>query len=394
MKKFFAIMVAVAALVAFTAPAWAADEPGPSFTVHGRMLTDIGYNKTSKELTTNKKEAVTSAFVNLAGHSYLRAKFASVDKTTGGFVELGMSSKINNTESVSLRYAYGWWKVGNCKLVAGQDDGWVGSLAHHPKQYLGVTQSGKLLLTNWGYIYSGRHPQVRFEWESGMFGFALAAVQPGAEYVPTGPTGTDYYANLPRFDLAAYLKAGGFWVQPGVAWSQLKMEGTASGADNTFTQFMAILPVKFTAGPFTAKAEVHYGQNNDIEWSGQLLSGLRTLPRSEPFIGAGGKIEDTKQVGGFISLEYKILPVWEVVAGFGVEKLSNDAWKKATTNNGAGYKNDDYTRKAYFVALPYDVTKNFTIHPEFSYFDYGDNIRDGKDFGNEWLLGLQVKFVF
>lgn len=393
MKKFLAIMVAIAALVTFTAPAWASDAPGPSFVVGGRMLTDLGYNKLSKELTANKKEDVTTAFVNLASHSYLNAKFTSVDKTTGGFVELGLSSKVNNTEGVSLRYAYGWWKVGNCKLQAGHDDGWLGSLAFAPKQYLGLSQAGKLLLSNWGYTYSGRHPQARFEWESGNFGVSLAAVQPGAEKVPTIAATQDYYANVPRFDLATKIKLGGFLAMPAVGWSQLKMEGVASGADNTINSWMALLPVKFAAGPFTAKAEIHYGINSEIEWNGVDPS-LRTLPRNQPFIGTNGKIEDTKMVGGFLALEYMIISNWEITAGFGIEKLTNDAWKKSVAHGGAGYKNDDYTRTAYFVALPYTVTKNFAIHPEFSYFNYGDNIVDGKDFGNEWLLGLQFRFVF
>lgn len=393
MKKFFVIMLAVAALVAFTAPAFAADEPGPSVVVGGRLLTDVGYNKLSKELTSNKKEDVTTAFVNLASHSYLNAKFTSVDKSTGGFVELGLSSKINNAESVLLRYAYGWWKVGNCKLVAGHDDGWLGSLAFAPKQYLGLAQSAKLLLSNWGYTYSGRHPQARFEWESGMFGFSLAVVQPGAEKVPTIAAGQDFYANVPRFDLATKIKAGGFLAMPAFGWSQLKIEGAASGADTTVNSWMALLPVKFTAGPFTAKAEIHYGVNSEIEWNG-VDGGLRTLPRNTPFIGTTGKIEDTKMVGGFVALEYMIIKNWEITVGAGMEKLTNDAWKKSVASGGAGYKNDDYTRKAYFVALPYTVTKNFAIHPEFGYYDYGDNIVDNKDSGNEWLLGLQFRFVF
>ena len=96
MKKIFAVMVALVALVAFTAPAWADEAPGPNFTVQGRMLTDLGYHNVSKEMTNNKKEDVTSAFLSLGNTSFLRSTFTSVDKSTGGVVELGLSSKINN----------------------------------------------------------------------------------------------------------------------------------------------------------------------------------------------------------------------------------------------------------------------------------------------------------
>ncbi|MFH1057633.1 MAG: hypothetical protein V1797_03000 [Pseudomonadota bacterium] len=401
MKKFFAILAAVA-IVALAVPVLAADAPGPQVTVGGRMLTDFGYHNTSKELTSNGKNDVTTAFINLAGHSYLHAKFTSADKTSGGFIEFGLSSKVNDNESISLRYAYGWWKVGNCKLLAGQDDGWVGTLKHAPKQYLGVSESAKLLLANWGYIYSARSPQVRFEYMKGNFGASIALVQPMAEATPgatgvgmtTGsaslPGGTDLYATLPRFDVAVQFTAGGFWAGPGFGWAQYKVEkGSVTMSDDTVTSWIGILPVKFTAGPFTAKAEVHYGQNNDYEWSGELITGIKGLPRSMAFANSAGRIEDTKQLGGFLALEYKITPMFEVTAGYGIEKLTNDSWKK-----DAGYKNDDYTRSAWFVALPITVTKNFSLHPEFNYFNYGDKIQNGQDFGNEWMLGLQFRFVF
>lgn len=399
MKKLFAIL-AVVAVLGLAMPVLAADAPGANVVVGGRILTDFGYQHLSKELTANKKEDVTTAFVNVAGHSYLNAKFTSADKSTGGFIELGLGSKLGNTESVSLRYAYGWWKVGNCRLVAGHDDGWVGTLKHAPKQYFGLTQSGKLLLSNWGYIYSGRHPQARFEWMKDNMGFSLAVVQPLSELLPsqsgglvTGstafPTSSDVYATVPRFDLAAQFTFGGLWVGPGFGWSQFKIEkGANAMKDDTITSFIAILPVKFTVGPFTAKAEVHWGQNNEYEWNG-VNSGLKDLPRSVAYRKADGSIEDTRNVGGFLALEYKLTTDLEVTAGYGIEMLNNDAWKK-----DAGFKNDDYRRQGMFLALPYTVTKNFSIHPEFNYFNYGDAVTNNADSGNEWMLGLQFRFVF
>ncbi len=403
MKKIFAVMVALVALVAFTAPAWADEAPGPNFTVQGRMLTDLGYHNVSKEMTNNKKEDVTSAFLSLGNTSFLRSTFTSVDKSTGGVVELGLSSKINNAESVSLRYAYGWWKVGNCKLYAGQTDNWLGSNTFAPLQYFGQTEAGKSMMTNWGHIYGGRNPQVGFQWESGMFGFQVALVQPGSEKIASVPATQDVYANVPRVDLALMFKSGGFLVQPGFGWSQLKMEGTTSGADDNYSSMIFILPVKFTAGPFTAKVEGHWGKNIDGEWSGNRLAALGTGLSSNtanqvllgmPYIKSNGKIEDTDQIGGQVTAEYKILPVWTAAAGFGLERLNNDGWKQKVSNGGAGYANDEYTRTGYFVALPYQVTKNFTVHPEFSYYNYGDNPVNNKDYGTEWLAGLQLQFVF
>jgi hypothetical protein len=390
MKKLFVIMVAMMALVAFAGSAWAqATEPGPSAVLGGRLMTDFGYQNLSKELTTNKKDDVTSAFINVNGQTYLRGTWTSADKTTGGLIELSAAAAAGDSESVGLRYAYGWWKVGNCQLVAGQTDGWLGSLAYAPSQMLfGGTQSGKGFLINYGTLYSGRSPQVRFEWTSGAFGFSVAAVQPAAEQVTT-ISGADMYANVPRFDLAAQFKAGGLMTTPAFGWSQLKYQGVASGWDDSYNSWVVTLPVKYTVGPFTAKFQIHTGANTENEWYGEATaSTLRTIPKIVPVFSATGKEYDTRETGGQLSLEYQVGAL-TVVGSYAMVKIDNDYWKGSN-----GYKNDNYDRKAWLLGLPYAVTKNFTIIPEFHYYMYGDSPQTGADMGNEWLLGLEFKFVF
>lgn len=402
-RRFACLMVLAGLLLAASAPVALAagpeQAPAPAFTLHGRLLTDLGYNGQSQELTNNRREAVTTAYASLAANSYLRAKYQSPDHSSGGLIELGMNSKVGDNESVALRYAYGWWKHGPWRIVAGQDESWVGGLKHAPKQFLGTSQSGKLYLSDWGLLYSGRHPMVRLEWGQGNWGACLGLVQPMAELMPSAsgglttgsaafPSGVDLYANLPRFDLALDFRAGGLWVGPGAAWTQYRMEGAGSG-DDSITTWVAVLPFKVTLGPLTAKGEVHHGQNTDYEWTGDILTGLRGLPRGVVFLDANGKITDTKQTGGFLTLEWKFAPKWELIGGYGVEHLQNDAWK-----NQAGYVEDSYTRQAFFAAVPYQVTANFTVHPEFGYYDYGDRVQDGKAFGTEWLAGIQFRWIF
>jgi hypothetical protein len=388
MKKLIAIMVAMMALVAFAGAAWAqATEPGPSAVLGGRIWTDLGYQNVSKELTTNRRDDVTTAFLQVSGHSYLNGKWTSADKTTGGLVEINVAAKAGDTESVGLRYAYGWWKVGNCQLVAGQTDGWLGSLAYMPMTTFGVTQSAKTGLINWGFVYSSRSPQVRFEWQSGNFGFSVAAVQPAAEQV-TSIAGADMYANVPRFDIAAEFKAGGFMTTPAFGWSQLKYQGVASGWDDSYNSWIVMLPLKYTVGPFTAKVQLHTGANTEAEWSGELQTNMMTAAKILPVFSATGKEYDTKETGGVIALEYN-LGALTVTGGYGQVKIENDFWKRSN-----GYQKEDYTRSSWFVALPFGVTKNFTVSPEFQYYNYGDSVVTGRDNGNEWLLGLQFKFLF
>jgi len=391
MKKLFVIMMAIMVAMAFAAPAFAASEaPGPSVTVHARILLDFGYSNKSKERTANKNDDVTTAFANIPDHSYFRVKYTSADKSVGGMVEMGLGNYYADNRNVELRYAYGWWKVGNCKLKAGQLDTPYGDLGWHPRQYLGWGQPyRKLLLLGYGFAYSGRLPQVAFDWDSGNFGFTVALVQPMSvdeiqayadTLLPAG-SASDAYATFPRIDFGIRFKAGGFSTYPSVFWAQYKLQYPAgiSGVDDSYDALAFQIPVMFTTGGFTAKAQFH--------WQKNVWKDVALYNQTAPLMVAG-KIKDGTNMGGFISLEYKVGALTPII-GYGIEKSEHDAW---THDNG--YKDDGYTMHSYFVALQYVVAKHFTIHPEFAYFNYGDNPKDGKDWGNEWLLGVEFRFIF
>lgn len=118
-------MVAVAALIAFAVPAMAAG------SVHVRALLDVGYTMNSQERTASG-DSVTAVFMNIPGHSYLRGLWMSDDKKAGAHAELGLNSHAFNGTGSTLRYIYGWYKIGACKLVAGHTDSTFGSLAYSP----------------------------------------------------------------------------------------------------------------------------------------------------------------------------------------------------------------------------------------------------------------------
>ncbi|MCB2188116.1 MAG: hypothetical protein KQJ78_16990 [Deltaproteobacteria bacterium] len=395
MKKFFAVM-AVLAVCAVAVPVWAADAPAPGATVGARFWTDIGWQVKSEEVTVNKHDAVTSNFTNLNANSYLRATFTSEDKSTGGLAELRIGSKQGDAESVGFSYMYGWWKVGNCKLVVGQDDTWIGSLAYAPRQYLGVSQSGKVLLINWGFPYSGRHAQARAEfWFSQAVGLSVGIAEADAELAPgedfAAPAG-DYYNTVPALELGLWFRTPNFMCTPAIGWSQTQIEKTSETdkSDDDYNAFIAVLPVKLTFGPFAAKVGGYYGINNDTTWGGEI-NGNGTLgasPRSVPVWKNNGDEEDTIQYGFWGDLGYAIGPVTPTIGG-GVVNTQNDAWSKS-----AGYADDNNTRFALFAALPYQVTPNFDVQPEVVYFDLGDSLATGDSAGNEWLFGVAARFIF
>ena len=155
-----------------------------------------------------------------------------------------------------------------------------------------------------------------------------------------------------------------------------QIEGTPSGYDDSLHQLgRPDSRALHTAGMFTAKAQFYYAVNSyrDI-----ALADMR------PAWNATGEFEDTKLHGGFLSFEFKFGKA-TAIAGAGYQYMESDSWSKE-----AGYNDDNTTRFAYFLALPYEVHKNFTIWPEFGYWDSGDSARTGDDQGNTWLLGRRV----
>jgi len=376
MKKLLIIAVAVMAIFAMSVPAMAVSPSTYTFDMAARMLTDIGWNAKSQELTKNQSDDVGSWFVNMPGHSYLRARFYSVDKNVGGRIELGLKS-LQPEASVSLRYAYGYWRVGKCRILAGQTDNWWGSLAYHVRQYVGLNENAHLLMFGWGFAWSHRVPQVQFTYNTDTWGVQFALEEPRAKGTWGGATNVDTTFILPRMSLTFMFKYGAFMTHPGILFVKHDYEsGNTGAADESWDTLAIVLPVKFTAGAFTLKFQGHWGKNFATEipfysttWTGPVLS--------------GSNVEDTTIWGGILAGEYQIGKIM-VTGGVGYENWSNDTW----------LTEDETTRWGAFIAVPYQFTKNFGVHPEFSYYKYGDNPNTGSDMGNEWLLGVQFRFVF
>ena len=224
MKKFMIIAVAAMAGLAVSAPALAVSPSTYTFEMAARMLTDIGWQQKSEELTNNKSSDVGSWFLNMPGHSYLRARFNSVEKDVGGRIELGLKSLQPDT-GVSLRYAYGYWRVGNCRILAGQTDNWFGSLAYHVRQYVGLNENSHLLMFGWGFLWPHRVPQVQFTYNTDNWGvqFALEEPRQKTNYFGSG-TDTDTSFVFPRASLTFMFKHGGFMTSPGINFVQHSYE--------------------------------------------------------------------------------------------------------------------------------------------------------------------------
>jgi hypothetical protein len=409
MRRFFTAIALLAAM-ATAAPLIAADAPGYGVVIGGRVRYDIGWQVLSgdRQASNTTDDTLINFFSGIVSNSYLSATFTSADKTTGARVEMGLNGNTNLNNSggaqsnndVTLRLAYGWWKVGSCTLLAGQSKTRLGS-GVEVDQIFGATKSVKTDMQGFGFLGGTRAPRLALAMEvNDNFGFEISIAQAGAEVTANSPAvysaagSTQNY--LPRLEVVLDFKAGGFKISPGAGISYQKWEFTAANtnADDSVLSYLFFLPVKYQNGPFWAVLSALYGQNIDTDWSGENTSANSATYRAYggqnmalPVSTANG-IENTKIWGIGLGLGYAISEQFTLKAAGGFDHLSNDGW-------GVGEQEDSYTRWGIWLAAPYKLTSNLTIQPEIGYFNYGDRtgMVDTKA-GSEWLIGVNFQFLF
>jgi hypothetical protein len=164
MKKILLALMVAGLVVALAAPAFA-DE-----TFGGRVRWQWGYEADSEELTDNGDTDIVSGFMSVSGTSYFRVTFESKDKKVGVRIEIGLD------RTVTRRPVFGWYTIGNCKIVAGNNYTWAGDGVIGAASWLIDPTGGGMGLT-----YHGRRPMVALEWRSGNFGVQVGLFEPQAQ---------------------------------------------------------------------------------------------------------------------------------------------------------------------------------------------------------------------
>jgi opacity protein-like surface antigen len=416
--------MAVLAAMALAMPVMAADAPGYGVVVGGRISADAGWQIKSGDYSpqNNTEDTLVNFFTGVQGISYLRATFNSSDKTTGARIEIGMWGRANadntgnDTENgLVLRLAYGWWKVGSCTLTIGQAWGRLGGGAE-VGQNLGRTKRSSGDLQGYGFVGATRSPRIALAAAvNDFFGFDVSISQAGAErsanqlaFSPTGVPNQGVYIGdgstqnyLPKLEVVLDFSFNGFKISPGagIAYQKWEFDLGANNNDDSVLSYLLLLPVKYEQGPFYAVLSAFYGQNISTDWSGEnsVSDGFFNSVANDfggtrlalPSWGLNGEIEDTTIWGLGLGFGYSVTDKLTLKIGGGFSHLNNDAWELVAGGE------DSFTRWAAFIGAPYQVTSNFIIQPEITYYNYGDvvGVRD-IDAGSEWLLGVYFQFLF
>jgi hypothetical protein len=412
MKKLAIFALVLGLAVAFTVPAFAfkiESAKDQTFYFGGTIMTDIGYWGESQERTARYGETSsrTSVFLNTPRHSNIRMIVESGD--TGAYFELrygrdwfssheqgdtattsansASADKNNRLNYIEPAQLYGWYKFGNCRILAGKTAGHVFSIL--PYQNLGLENANHVFGLGWGAYYDDRATQIRFEQNiSKAFSWHIALVQPWYTDFNDPITGKNYdsYAEFPAVALKFTLNFGAVTLFPAGTYQKIKWQDIPGQWDTSMESWIVMLPVRFMAGGFQALGQVSWGQNVGIPGYHTLQNPLAN-PTRGTLGNSLGKFRNTNSVAGFVDLSYKAGTVTPHIY-FGYDKVSSDeAWKVGDTST---------TRTMWGASAQIAISPNFNIIPEITYYDYGKlpGVAGSPDQGNEWLAGAQFQFVF
>jgi hypothetical protein len=413
MRKLFVLVLAVVLAVAIAVPAMAYQ-----VKVGGRLDTDIGYiwqTGNSYGNSDSRMPDLTTFYIGMPVTNYFRIDWMSNDKSTGGRIEVGIGAggpALGHGGSlIALRYMYGWYKFGRCRLVIGHDDNLLASLAYAPYQWFGLgainTFNGQLggmapivLYIGMGKQYSGRFAQIALYYDVGPWTFMVALGQ-AATGNANNPVGIASVANtvLPRLDLVVKYKGKYIGLAPGFSIYSSEREAIsgASLQDDRILSYLLVLPFRISFGNFRIKGELSYGMN----WvAANYFASMVALSRAVYWGGLNDavrvKTEDTYQMAACLGLEYFMGRV-SLHLGGGWVKYTN-----ASNDQNGTWRHGQNVSFGFNFAVRYTVNKHFVIAPEIQYWVYGWNpfFDTGAgnamfaDMGQSWLAGISFQIRF
>jgi hypothetical protein len=413
MKKTLIFALVLGLAVMFAVPAFAfkiESSKDNTFYFGGAMFTDLAAWNRSKELFNGKSDNTQMIF-DVPQHSRIRGLLEVGN--VGGYWEIRMAGNQQAAQGASSTYSsgggyyfaesaklYGYYKFGNCTLLAGKTDGHFFSVAAY--QNIGFSfNQGHFALFGWGNNYDFRDNQIRFSQDvSKAFGYDISLVQPHYYYdnglgsvSSSSATGAiQSYATFPMVAAKLRMNFGAVSLMPAAFVQYVKWDNLPAGRDDNMTAWAAVLPVVVKAGAFTGTFQAQYGLN----YSNASGSGTGVLQLANKYAGyqrdATGAIKNSTGWGGFFDLAFTagaVTPHFYM----GYDKaLNEDIYGKGLSSGSDNFNQ----RFAVGASVNWKIAESFYVVPEFTYYNYGKNptVNGNPDLGTEWIGGVQFQFVF
>jgi hypothetical protein len=319
--------------------------------------------------------------IEIPGHTRLNANWVDDDGSVGMFIELGLGGE-NGATGVTLRHAYGWWKIHPMfKLLAGHTDGSFATL--NPGQVLGMNGAFPPMVhiigIGFGNLYEGRVPQLRLETTfNDMVTWKIAAAD--NRTVEDDILGNEENV-WPRVDTMLALNFGPLYVEPGFSWSKGKHdEGSQNiGAATSFNVFAFVLGFKFGIGPFSLAGEGVYGRNMACGdgWATFTMAGPGVLG---PEYDNQFDLENSEDMAFWFDGAFKVGPA-DIHLIYGFQNTQGFMW---WLGPGLDVKEGEmeWTRQMLGISVPITVAEIFIIRPELFWYDWG-SVELDEDFKND-----------
>ena len=413
MKKFGICLLALTLAVLLAAPAWAA-----SITPYASMRMGIYWHGTDYNYDATKgfnpswtdDDDDGGYFEQIATISRFGAKGQVGD--IFGHAELGIMADATDTEytatgnRVYTRLLYGTWAFEGGSLTIGQDYTpvtWTSS-QQGPGVFDDNNQQSYDMQNAFigvGCLWDSRRPQVRVNLDNGFY---LAVIQtedsnePASLAPPAAPLAIDRDIDVefPKIALGWDYKAEGIHLRPGFAYNTFNVEEISDRGtfDDDITSWLVHLHGKANVGSTTLKGTVHYGENLwNYGISGRANpweSEVGGVNAASAFIDSDGDVEDAECWGGFIEAAIPFDP-YTLTLGWGYSSSEVDA---NTDNDNDGRLADNADElMGFYVNVKIPITDNFSMTPEFDYWDGMDN-SEGEEDPDHWFAGITWQMDF
>ena len=366
MKKFWAILIAVAFIAMASMPVMAASteeritavekQLAASWKFYGSVRVATFYNdfKAKDNHKDNNGSGINDKGTRwaLQTNSRIGANVAIGD--IAGQFEYGHGGKDadkNVTNDPTIRLLYGSWNFGPGKIVIGKD---------YTPLYWDISNkvyADDSHMYGFGQFYGGREAQIKLIYGA----FQVALIDPTAGAKNYGWDGTDVY--LPRIEASYDLNFGpvtGRVIAGYKTYDVVDNEDRSNEEEESIDSYILALALKYTAGPFYASIAGFYAQNvtayaggsMSIRTSNNYVANGYSGSSAIPYFGSD--TDDCKTWGATVAVGYKVNDMVTFEAGFGYQE---DKWSPT----GATFKE---TAMSYYIQAPLTIAKNFWIVPE------------------------------
>jgi hypothetical protein len=362
MKKLFVLLGAVVLVVAFTAPAFAAEW---SFYGSARMQMFWQTRDLGDRVDPDGDDQDSDLLHSLQGNARIGANVKAGDNLVGGF-EYGASGG-----NANIRKLFGEYDFGGFKLLVGQ--------TYSPVNYFISNQvfGADTDMLNTGGIYGGRNGMVQAR--IGGFKFALVTPKSSTDIADpiTGGTfgGFDTDISWPKLEAAWAFNFGGFSGKVLGGYNQYKV--VAPDRDETLDSYILGLGLKFDTGPFYVGGDVYMGQNTGNY--GIWTSGPSSVAAWDA---VDEKLIDSDAWGWLFVVGFKMSDMFQFEGGLGSAYYDYDI-------SGA----DSAAVSAWYVQSTIGLAKGVFIVPEIGQINNGDDL-NGDDAGKTTYYGLKWQINF